>query len=405
MEKAKEQSRKRAIIKQKIAKVQNIVRHFLKEILIALALAALAAVAIEVYKSEVHKNNIGLNQKATATVLVYDKDGNRLGQGSGVFINSTGLLVTNFHVVGMQGSDIGKTLARLHSGAFYRLKGIRGLNNKSDIALLQFDAVETPHVKGLGNSDNLLSGQSIVAIGSPLNQENSVSEGVIANPARRLHGLKYIQFTAPISPGSSGGGLFDKGGKVVGITSASLNDKSMAAQNLNLAIPINLIKETFNGTDKRLTEESPAYYYSLGQLEEIKRNWNNAIEFYQRCLSIDDQYTDAYIGLGGAYWEKGEYTLEVSNYEKAVSINPKNHEYHYLLATAYEDIEQYSKAKKEYSTALLLKPDDKDTLHDFSILLIADGDCSPVDALISKLSELDVGLSKKLYALKKVACR
>jgi len=392
-----------SFLNEKIGGFLKLVRHFSKEILIAFVLAIIVAVAIEVYNSEAYKHNISVNRKATATILVYDKDGNPLAQGSGIFVSAAGRLVTNYHVV--QGSDISKTVAKLPSGAYYRLKGLMGLDRKSDLALLQFDATETPYVKGLGDSDALLSGQKVIAIGCPLGQENSVSEGVIANPARQLSGVKLIQFTAPISPGSSGGGLFDTNGKTIGITSASLRDENNTAQNLNFAIPINLIKEAFSGSDKRLTEGSADYYYAQAQLEEAKRNWNKAIEFYQKALSIDNKYADAYEGLGGVYYEKGEYDLEVSNYEKAVLIDRKNDEYLYVLGTAYEDVGQYDNAKKAYSMALSIKPDDKDTLHDFAVLSISDGDCTQAIKLISKLRQLDSGQARKLEELiKRVKC-
>ena len=403
MEKRKRDERKWGVIKAQISKFQNLIQHYLKEILIALVLAVVAAIAIEVYNNQAHKNNIEVNRKATATIVAYDRDGKAVAQGSGIFINATGLLVTNYHVV--QGSDIGKTVAKLSTGAFYHLRGIGGLDKKADVALLQFDATETPHIKGMGDSDALLSGQKVIVIGSPLSLENSISEGIIANPARLLSGLKFIQFTAPISPGSSGGGLFDSHGKAIGITSASLRGENNTAQNLNLAIPINLVKEASTGSAKKLTEESPDYYYSLGQLAEMKDDWDKAIAYYQKALSLDDKYADAYIGLGTAYYEKGGYDLEVSNYEKAVSIDPKNYYYFYVLGTAYEDIQEYIKAKKAYMIALSIKPDDKDTLHDFAILSIAIEDCEQANQLISKLEELDVGMARKLEVLMRRACQ
>jgi S1-C subfamily serine protease len=385
-------------------KILNFIKHFSKEILIALILAVIAAVAIEVYKSEAYKNNIQVNKKAVATVMVYDKDRNPLRQGSGVFINATGLLVTNFHVI--EGTDIAKTEAKLSTGAKYSLRSLRGLDKKLDIALLQFEATETPHVKALGDSDKLLSGEKVIAIGSPLGQESSVSDGIIANPARELSGLKLIQFTAPISPGSSGGGLFNKDGKaIIGVTRAALQDENRKAQNVNFAIPINFIKNILSGSEKKLVEQSAEYYYSLGQIEQNRENDEKAADYYQKAISIDSQYTDAYINLGIIYYDKGEYDLEVTNFEKAVKISPNKYEYWYDLGTAYEDIHQYDKAVEAYQTALRLKPDHKDTLHDFAILSMAGGDCDRASKLISKLKESDPGQAKKLEFLIRRACR
>lgn len=385
-------------MKQTTKKVLTFIRHFSKEIIIGLILALIAAVAIEIYKSEVYKNNIQVNKKAVATVLVCDKDGNPLGQGSGVFINATGLLVTNFHVI--EGTDITKTVAKLSTGAQYSLRGLAGLDKKLDIALLQFEGTEIPHVKELGDSDKLLSGERVIAIGSPLGQENSVSDGVIGNPARESLGLKFIQFTAPISPGSSGGGLFNKDGKaVVGITRGALQDEKREAQNVNFAIPINLVKNILSGSERKLVEQSADYYYSLGQIEQNHGNNDKAIDYYRRAISIDRQYADAYINLGVIYYNKGEYDLEVRNFEQAVKINPDKYEYWYELGSAYEDIHQYDKAVKAYQEALRIKRDDKLTLHDFAILLIARGDCDQAREKISKLKELDMGQAKKLELL------
>jgi S1-C subfamily serine protease len=387
-----------------VKKILNFIKHFSKEILIALILAVIAAVAIEVYKSETYKSNIQVNKKAVATVIVYDKERNPLHQGSGVFINATGLLVTNFHVI--EGADITKTEAKLSTGAKYSLRSLRGLDKKLDIALLQFEATETPHVKALGDSDKLLSGEKVIAIGSPLGQENSVSDGIIANPARELLGLKLIQFTAPISPGSSGGGLFNKNGKtMVGITRAALQDENLKAQNVNFAIPINFIKNILSGSEKKLVEQSAEYYYSLGQIEQNHENNEKAIGYYQKAISIDSQYADAYINLGIIYYDKGEYDLEVSNFEKAVIINPNQYEYWYDLGTAYEDIHQFDRAVEAYQNALRLKPDHKDALHDFAILSMAAGDCDRASKLISKLKESDPGQAKKLEFLKRRVCR
>jgi S1-C subfamily serine protease len=385
-------------------KILNFIKRFLKEILIALILAAIAAVAIEVYKSELYKKNVQVNKKAVATVLMYDKERKALGQGSGVFLNSTGLLVTNSHVI--EGTDISKTIAKLSTGAQYSLRGLRGLDKKLDIAFLQFEGTEIPHVKNLGDSDKLLSGEKVIAISSPFGQENSVSDGVIANPSRELSGLKFIQFTAPISPGSSGGGLFNKDGKaIVGIMRGALQYENREIQNINFAIPINLVKNILSGSEKKLVEQSAEYYYSLGQIEENNGNNDKAIDYYKKAVSIDSQYADAYIGLGGIYYDKGEYDLEVSNYGKAVEIDPNKHEYLYYLGTAYEDTHQYDKAIKAYQKVLSIKPDHKDTLHDFAILSMAGGDCDRASKLISKLKESDPGQAKKLEFLMRRACR
>ena len=86
-----------------------------------------------------------------------------------------------------------------------------------------------------------------------------------------------------------------------------------------------------------LERESPELYYSRGNLADNKQEWDKAIGYYQKALSLDDKYTDAYLGLGGDYYEKGQYDLEVENYEKACLADPQRDEAFYFLATAYEE--------------------------------------------------------------------
>lgn len=82
-------------------------------------------------------------------------------------------------------------------------------------------------------STSLEVGETLFAIGSPRGQENTLSQGLLSG-IRRDSGITYIQTTAPISPGSSGGGLFDQYGNLVGITTLEISD----SQSLNFAIAI-----------------------------------------------------------------------------------------------------------------------------------------------------------------------
>ena len=91
----------------------------------------------------------------------------------------------------------------------------------------------------LGDSDRLQVGEEVVAIGNPLSLESTVSNGIVsAIRTVEDEGGKFVQITAPISPGSSGGPLFNMAGEVVGITTSHIK----GGENLNFAIPINDVK-------------------------------------------------------------------------------------------------------------------------------------------------------------------
>ena len=171
------------------------------------------------------------------------------------------------------------------------------------------------------------------------------------------------------------------------------------AQNLNLAVPINDVKEVLSGGASTLLKESPAYYYSLGNLADNKRQWDRAIELYQKALVLDDKYSDAYVGLGGDYDEKGQYNLEVDNYQQAALTDPSNEQIWYWLGTAYEDTGQFALAEVTYIRALSINPDLKDALHDLSIVYLAQGKLDEAKKLLPRLRALNSGWGEKLRLL------
>jgi len=376
------------------------IRHYAKEIVIALALAIVAAIIIERLHRQLKQQAIQDDLKAVATLNVFDSRNKPLGQGSGFFIKPSGVLVTNFHVI-KGASDV---IAHLPSGAYYRLKSFGPEDEKSDIAVLQFDARETPSIRGFGDSDSIKIGDEVYALGTPNGLEATYSTGTISNPSRQVDGQTFIQFSAPISPGSSGGGLFDNDGKVIGITAESANirtgPQAGLAQNLNFAVPINRLKNTLNPEGGyELQRDSPGYYYSLGNLADNKKQWDQAIQLYTTALSVDPNYTNAYMGLAGDYYEKGDYRLEVSNAENAANSDPDNAEAWYYLGTAYEDVGEFDNAIVAYNKALSINPGYKDALHDLSLVYIATGNTKKARGLLPRLMAADRGLGKKFQLL------
>jgi S1-C subfamily serine protease len=379
------------------------IRHYVKEIVIALALAMVAAIIIEPlwakHERRLKEQAIQDDLKAVATLEVFDRN-KPLGQGSGFFITPSGVLVTNFHVI--KGAT--KVIAHLPSGAYYLYRSLRAYDEKADIAVLQFDARETPSIKGFGDSDSIKIGDEVYALGTPNGLEATYSAGTISNPSRQVDGQTFIQFSAPISPGSSGGGLFDLDGEVIGITAATANirtgPQAGLAQNLNLAVPVNRVKSTLNPEGGyELQRDSPGYYYSLGNLADNKRQWDRAIQLYAKALSVDPNYTDAYMGLAGDYYEEGDYRQEVSNYEKAAISNPGNADAWYYLGTAYEDVGEFDDAVVAYNKALMINPAYKDALHDLSLVYIATGNTKKARGLLSRLMAADRGWGKELQLL------
>lgn len=174
-------------------------------------------------------------EKSVVTLISYDDFGQPLGQGSG-FIVSNRMIASNYHVV--DGSK--RVKAILQSGKEIEIEGIVENDADADLVLLKTksELKETPLL--LGSYQKVEKGDSVVAIGNPEGLTNTVSNGIVSGLRDFMINNKsyhYIQFTAPITFGSSGGPLFSMDGYVVGITSMGAD-----SGNLNFAIAIDGLK-------------------------------------------------------------------------------------------------------------------------------------------------------------------
>ena len=167
---------------------------------------------------------------SVVSIVMSDKDGHPLAQGSGFLISKDGQVVTNYHVI-KNGSS---AVIKLPDGAFFAVDGVLAFDKHRDVAIIKAHGNNFRSLT-LGDSDRLQVGQQVIAIGSPLSLESTVSNGIISGVRTAKELGKFLQTTAPISPGSSGGPLFNMRGEVVGINTLYLE----GGENLNFAIPVN----------------------------------------------------------------------------------------------------------------------------------------------------------------------
>ncbi|HEX3149157.1 MAG TPA: trypsin-like peptidase domain-containing protein [Gemmataceae bacterium] len=164
--------------------------------------------------------------------------GRQMGSGSGVLFSPEGYLLTNHHVVG----EAERVRVRLHDGQEVTGRVV-GNDPWSDLALVRAEGDTFPYAQ-LGDSAKLRVGQLVVAIGSPLGFESTVTAGVVSAIGRTLRSVtghlvdNVIQTDAALNPGNSGGPLVDSRGHVAGINTAVIQP----AQGICFAIPVNMAK-------------------------------------------------------------------------------------------------------------------------------------------------------------------
>lgn len=163
-------------------------------------------------------------------------------QGTGFIINSEGYLITNAHVLADNSGYLASNIQAITSDQGTIDAEFIGYDSTLDIALLkisgQYQALT------LGNSDNVVVGEKVIAIGNPLGLQFSVSEGIVSAVHRKgANGLEaYIQTDAALNPGNSGGPLINKQGEVIGIN----NFKVSGGESLGFALESNYIKQAIN---------------------------------------------------------------------------------------------------------------------------------------------------------------
>lgn len=159
--------------------------------------------------------------------------------GSAVVIDSEGYLVTNYHVV----AEAAEILVRLSDGRETNPELV-GVDAESDLALLKVDLGSLPAIS-LGNSAQLRIGDVVLAIGSPYELTQSVTQGIVSATGRDIKDLttfaNFIQTDAAINSGNSGGALINVNGELVGINTAVLAQDSRT-DGISFAIPVDLVR-------------------------------------------------------------------------------------------------------------------------------------------------------------------
>ncbi|MHB1993437.1 tetratricopeptide repeat protein [Metallibacterium scheffleri] len=336
-----------------------------------LATSAGAETASQVFKQDA---------PSVVVVLTYTAAGKLTELGSGVKLPD-GTVATNCHVL-KDGTRYGVR----YEGKDYHAQLDKADWNR-DVCSLSVPGLPAPPVT-LGSTRTLQVGASVYAIGTPEGLQRTLSQGIVSS-LRPVGGGSYIQTTAAISPGSSGGGLFDDHGRLLGLTSFFISK----GQQLNFALPVEWIEALPQHTMPRVAPganevewlnrvasfesakdwqglqvfaehlikvqpHSEIGWFALGESNAHLGHYVQAIVADRQALQINPQDADAWNNLGSAYDSAGQYAQAIDADRQALRINPRYAKAWSNLGVAYQDTGQFARAIDAERQALRINPQD-----------------------------------------------
>ena len=225
-----------------------------------------------------------------STVEVYAESDFVSSLGTGFYIDDSGTVVTNYHVI----QDCSNAYVTTNDGGTYEVKNVLGYSEELDIALLETTKSNSTAVE---TCTSVTTGETVYVLGSSLGLTGTFSEGLVSTAERTVSDVPYIQISAPISHGNSGGPVVNAMGQVIGIASAGFEE----GQNLNLALPIIILDRisTEHPISVREFYETTSEYVHLGD-RVVAHGSTLAV----RTITLDSFMAEFVLSL----WELGEAT-------------------------------------------------------------------------------------------------
>jgi hypothetical protein len=364
-------------------------------------------------------------------VKTIDAESKIMGQGSGVLI-STGRVATNCHVVQ------GGTSYQVIRGKEFASAILYAEDGDKDICILDISDTKGPRdliaelaggfpkdgIRGitgkpaqLGKAASLKVGVPVYAVGAPKGLELSISDGIVS----QLRGgpPPVIQTTAAISPGSSGGGLFDGEGRLVGLTTLYIT----GGQSLNFAMPVEWIGEIKPGrkmvsvdrskTDwlersvalsklkdwqghldwcQKWTKSEPddaTAWFRLGFAYDILGRNTDAIEAYRQAIRIDPEYTQPWNSLGVIYSELGRINDAIEALRQAIRIDPKNDYAWQNLGSIYSNLGRHNDAIEAYKQPIQIDPKNAMAWRGLGVAYLRSGNRNAAMTVVKELRRLN----------------
>jgi len=254
---------------------------------------------------------------AVVTVITYDINNKRLGQGTGFFVNKRGHLITNYHVLkGAYTAEI-----KTFDGRKYPIKLLVAENKIMDLVKVLVDIPENAVNYVKITKDLPASAERVLVVGSPMGLEQTISEGIVSAVREIPNVGKIFQISAPISSGSSGSPVVNMKGEVIGVATFQF----IKGQNLNFAVSGKYVMD-LRHKKTGMTIKEWAHGISKKKLKAFDDLFDKGMEFYKN----------------------EEYRKAIPYLKKATERNPKDETVWFFLGFAYADIGQYRDAIEAY---------------------------------------------------------
>lgn len=290
-----------------------------------------------------------LASRSIVVIKTFDEKGKLISSGSGVVIDKSGDVVTNFHVI-----ERAARLVVIYDNKEYKATP-KYVDRIRDVCSVNVPGLNALPVI-LGKTSNIEIGSTVYAIGFPMTVGLTFSDGVISS-LRDTAGGHYIQFTAPISAGSSGGGLFDDQGQLIGIPTYFISQ----GQLLNFALPVEWVIDLPNRQVVKLDSKDDRkpdneYLRQALALEESE-DWVAQIQLCERWIKAFPKRARAWEFLGFAYANNGALGKAIESYHMAVQINPDSMQDWVELGQLYGKTKQRDKQMEALRMAVRINAD------------------------------------------------
>jgi hypothetical protein len=323
---------------------------------------------------------------SVVVVRTFDATGKNRGFGSGVALASD-LIATNCHVIKGAAS-----IEVAHQGKG-QLATVRHSDWDRDVCTLAVSGINAPAVV-VGHTSSLKVGTRVYAIGAPQGLELTLSEGIISS-LHPVEGGQYLQISAPISPGSSGGGLFDEEGRLIGLPTFYLSE----GQQLNFAVPVEWIVELPKRQKETVNSEETTTIHWLKKTMAIikKKDWVSLLAHALRWTEAQPKEANAWFALGLAYSKTGQTAKTIEAYQQVLHINPKNAEAWNNLGNAYIQSGQIAKAIEALQQALRINPEEAETWGNLGVAYDKSGQKTEVMQVYKRLKTLDPAKADEFF--------